>query len=118
MPVTRFRDLYSKEHMGNVDYKLEHYNNQLQLRLNLIFLEEKCRGKGFGKTIMADVIKKAKRLGCKKIILSVKDPEYNVFSSYDFRKKFFEKFGFQFDGDGFGVLNLQNELDFHKFNFQ
>jgi GNAT superfamily N-acetyltransferase len=118
MPKTKYREIGGTECIGEVDYSIGHDGNTRHFRLNLIFLEGKCRGKGYGKTIMHDIIKKAKKLGCKKIILSVKDPEYNVFSSYDFRRKFFEKFGFRFDGHGFGELNLQQELTLKEMDFQ
>jgi GNAT superfamily N-acetyltransferase len=106
MPVTKYRHLNGNECIGKLDYKLEHENRMLQFRLNLIFLEEGCRGKGLGKSIMEDVLKKAKRLGCKRIILSVTDPEYDLYSTLEHRRKFFEKFGFKFDSHGFGYLNL------------
>jgi GNAT superfamily N-acetyltransferase len=115
MPVTKYRHLNGKECIGKLDYKLEHENKILQFRLNLIFLEKSCRGRGLGKTIMEDVIKKAKRLGCKRIILSVTDPEYDMYSTLESRRKFFERLGFQFDVDGFGELNLiENNKLFQK----
>jgi GNAT superfamily N-acetyltransferase len=105
MPRTKYNKKGSNEKIGHLDYKIE-VNPDRVFRLNLIYVEETYRRLGYGKGIMEDVIKNAKSFGCKKIILSVKDLEYNVFSNYQVRKNFFEKFGFQFDEHGFGVLNL------------
>jgi len=49
---------------------------------------------------MQDIIKKAKHLGCKYIVIDLTIPDYDFYSTYKERKAFFENFGFKFDKEG------------------
>lgn len=107
MPRTKFKEIRGKEYIGEIDYDIE-VNNGRSLRLNLIYLEEKYRHRGYGKVIMKDIIKKAKRLGCKSILIDLTKPTYDYYLTYEERKKFFKHFGFKFDkGGDFARLDLK-----------
>ena len=112
MPHIKFKETGGKEFIGEVDYHIErvsdeHNNKKEQLRLNLIYLEENFRGKGYGKVIMEHLLEKAKDLGCHSMVINLTKPDYDYYSSYESRKSFFGKFGFEFDEEGeFGWLKL------------
>lgn len=107
MPRTKFKEINGKECIGELDYGIEGKDKKC-FRINLIYLEEKYRGKGYGKAIMEDIIKKAKRLGCKKIVGNLTKPDYDYYSTYGQRRKFFENFGFELDKERYISLDLQN----------
>lgn len=107
MPRTKFKEVGGKEYIGEIDYNIE-VNEEKCFRLNLIYLEDKYRHKRYGSIIMQDVIKKAKRLGCKCIVVDLTKPDYDYYIPYDQRKAFFEHFGFKFDKEGdFARLELK-----------
>lgn len=98
MPRTKFKEINGKECIGEIDYDIDFKAKELRLRL--IYLEEKYRGKGYGRAIMEDIIKKAKKLGCKSIVVNLTKKDYNYYSTYKQRRSFFEHFGFEFDKEG------------------
>lgn len=108
MPRTKFKEIHGKECIGELDYDIEKTEKGKVLRLKLIYLEEEYRGKGYGRVIMEDVIKKAKKLGCKGIVINLTKPDYDYYSTYEQRRSFFEHFGFEFDKEGdFAKLDLK-----------
>lgn len=112
MPHIKFKETGGKEFIGEVNYHIErvsdeHNHKKEQLRVNLIYLEENFRGKGYGRAIMEHLREKAKNLGCHSMVINLTKPDYDYYSSYEERKSFFEKFGFRFDEEGeFGWLKL------------
>lgn len=118
MPTTKFKEINGKECIGEIDYDIE-VNKEKKFRLNLIYFEEKYRDKGYGTVIIKDhknqrflgslrnskefqrdIIKKAKHLGCRYIVVDLTKPDYDYYSIYKQRKAFFEGFGFKFDKEG------------------
>lgn len=109
MPITKFKEINGKECIGKIDYELLNKKSKNRfLRLNLIYLEEEYRGKGYGKVIMENIIKEAERLNCRYIIVNLteKGEYYDFYSTHEERLRFFKKFGFNFD-DGEGKLTLK-----------
>lgn len=108
MPRINFKEVDGKECIGELDYDIEKMEKGKILRLKLLYLEEGYRGKGYGKAIMEDFIKKAKKLGCKGIVINLTKPSYDYYSTYEQRRGFFEHFGFEFDEEGdFAKLDLK-----------
>lgn len=112
MPRIKFKEPGGKEFIGEIDYALErisdeHNNKKIQFRLSLIYLEENFRGRGYGTMMMEQLLEKAKSLGCHSMIINLTKPDYDYYSSYEERRRFFNKLGFRFDEEGeFGRLRL------------
>jgi len=114
MPIAKFKLKDGKEWIGEMSYNFETISvdgkKQKQFRLNLIYIGPEHRGKGLGAKIMNYVIEKARKLGCKCIVIDFTQKEYNYYSSYEERRKFFEKLGFKFDKEGlYGRLELGSQ---------
>jgi predicted GNAT family acetyltransferase len=114
MAVAKFRIPGTEQYIAKIQYRFEnvsvHNRSEKQLRLDLIHIEPEFRGRGFGKQIVEYVIGKAKKLGCKCVVISMTKEGYNYYSSYDKRKKFFERIGFQFDKEGnYARFDINNE---------
>ena len=59
-----------------------------------VFIEERYRGKGYGKLLVQEAIKLAKELGCYKIIATSRFERENVHKFYEGLG--FKKWGFEF----------------------
>ena len=107
MPRLKFKELKGNEWIGEIDYNIELNDGKRHFRLDLIYLREKYRSKGYGNIIIKDIIEKAKMLQCSSIIVDLTKEDYDYYSPYEKRKSFFENFGFKFDKEGdYAVLNL------------
>ena len=62
-----------------------------------VFVEEEYRGRGIGKELVKQVIKKAKEIGCYKLIDTSRFERENVHEWY--HKLGFKKFGYEFRMD-------------------
>lgn len=114
MPVAKFKLKDGKKWAGEISYNLETISiggkKQKQFRLDLIYVKPEYRHKGFGTKIMNHIIERARKLGCKRITINLTREDYDYYSTYKERRRFFEKFGFKFDKEGrHGRLRLYKE---------
>ena len=107
MSVIKFTRINGMKCNGEVDYEIIDNPEYSVMKINLIMIGKKYRGKGYGRILMENLINKARSNGCKYIIVELPLEEYGVYLPYKERRRFFEHFGFRFDDSGEkGVLKV------------